>query len=373
MVQRKGIAAAMPLSYVFYFTCLTLPSGHSLHYFYNKYSKGLLLTLKMHAEAYMKVLKKLVKLHKCLFGIAVLCTFLSVILNLCWNKYLAEFLDRFEVLNLFGLGKEKNAHSSFLMLGILIILFYTLSEYISACLASYTCELYAHEMRMGYVRFYLQSDTGMLLKLKVGEEQSAMQNELKDISDYLKENLFSLMKQFGTFVVTAIFLLSQNAKLAVLSILPVLPLILYCACSSRIIKKLTERCQDSRKKINGLADVILELFPIIKIYDAYKLMNKAMDQRLLEWESTNIRKEWTTARLMSLSGVLSFLPVILLLGFGGFMVINGEISVGIFYIFINLSGNVSGFLQNMPGIYANFRQFSASVGRLEGKLVLEIE
>lgn len=321
----------------------------------------------------MKVLKKLVKLHKYLFGIAVLCTFLSVILNLYWNKFLAELLDRFEVLNFFGLGNEKRVHLSFIMLGIIIILFYTLSEYLSSCLASYTCELFAHEMRMGYVRHYLQRDIRILLKLKVGEEQSAMQNEMQDISNYMKENLFSLMKQFGTFFVTAIFLLVQNAKLAALSILPVLPLIIYCACSSKIIKNLTEQCQDSRKKINGLVNMILELFPIIQIYDAYKLMNKAMDQRLLEWKSTNIRKEWVTAKLMSLSGVLSFLPLLLLLGFGGYMVIKGEISIGIFYIFINLSGNVSGFLQNMPGIYANFRRFSASVGRLEGKLMLEIE
>lgn len=321
----------------------------------------------------MKIMKKLVKLHKFLFGIAVLCTFLSVILNLRWNKYLAELLDRFEVLNFSDIGNEKRVQLSFFLIGAFIILFYTLSEYISSCLASYTCELFAHEMRMGYVRFYLQSDIKMLLNLKVGEEQSAMQNELKDISNYLKENLFLLMKQFGTFVVTAIFLLSQNAKLTVLSILPVLPLIIYCAFSSRVIKRLTEQCQDNRKKINGLADVILELFPIIKTYDAYKLMNQAMNQRLLEWETTNIRKERTTARLMSLSGVLSFFPVLVLLGFGGLMVVNGEVSIGTFYIFINLSGNISGFLQNMPGIYANFRQFSASVDRLEGKLVLEIE
>ena len=40
----------------------------------------------------------------------------------------------------------------------------------------------------------------MLSKLSVGEEQSAMQNELKSISDYMKENLFSSMKQFGASV-----------------------------------------------------------------------------------------------------------------------------------------------------------------------------
>lgn len=321
----------------------------------------------------MKMLKKLVKLHKCLFWIAVLCTILSVILNLCWNRFLAELLDRFEVFDSFDLGNESRVQLNFLLIGVFIIIFYTLSEFLSSCLASYTCELFAHEMRMGYARYYLQCDIQMLWNLNAGEEQSAMQNELKDISNYLKENLFSLMKQFGIFVVTAIFLLSQNANLTVLFILPVLPLIIYCACSSRIIKRLTEQCQDSRKKINGLADVILELFPVIQIYNAYKLMNQAMDQRLLEWENSNIKKERIAARLMSLSGVLSFLPLLLLLEFGGFMVVNGEMSVGTFYIFINLSGNISGFLHNMPGIYANFRQFSASVGRLEKKLVLEVE
>ncbi|MDE5746877.1 MAG: hypothetical protein K2I21_04800, partial [Acetatifactor sp.] len=237
-------------------------------------------------------------------------------------------------------------------------------------LSSYTCEIFAHEMRMGYVRYYLESDFQILSKLNVGEEQSAMQNELKDVSDYLNENLFSLMEQFGAFAVTVVFLFYQNIKLAIISIFPVIPLIIYCSFSSKVIKNYTQQCLNSKKKINGLADMILELFPIIQVYDSYRLIKSTMWENLLEWENVNVRKERICARLMSLSGVLSFVPLLLLLGFGGAMVINGEISIGTFYIFINLSGNVSGFLQNMPGIYANFRRFGASVDKLEEKLVL---
>ena len=120
--------------------------------------------------------------------------------------------------------------------------------------------------------------------------------------------------------------------------------------------------------MNGLADLILELFPVIQIYDAYKLVRDTMEETLSEWGDTNIKKEQISARLMSLSGVLSFVPLLLLLRFSGSMVIHEEISMGTFYIFINLSGNVSGFLQNMPGIYAGFRRFTASVDRLEGKI-----
>lgn len=319
----------------------------------------------------MKILKQLIQLHKILFIMAVFFTFLSVILNLCWNKFLAQLLDILENTDVFYLLESETG--IFFAAGILIVLMHAASEYLSSYLSAYTCEIFAHELRLGYAGYFLQSDIQTLSKLNAGEEQSAMQNELKDISDYLSENLFSLMKQLGTFAVTVVFLLCQNFKLAMLSIVPVIPLMLYCSFSSRIIKNYTQQCQNSRKKMNGLADVILEMFPVIQIYDAYKLIKTAVEKNLSEWGDSNIKKERISARLMSLSGVLSFVPLLLLLGFGGFMVINGEISMGIFYIFINLSGNVSGFLQNMPGIYAAFRRFGASVDRLEGKICINTQ
>lgn len=317
----------------------------------------------------MKILRQLIHLHKILFGTAVIFTFLSIILNLGWNKFLAGLLDL-----LCAAADDKFESGARVLLaalptGIVIVFLHTVSEYLSSYLASFICEIFAHEMRMGYVRYYLQSDIRALVGLNAGEEQSAMQNELKDVSDYMNENLFSLGKQFGTFAVTVVFLLCQNARLAMVSILPVVPLILYCSFSSRIIKNYSGRCLDSKKKINGLADMILELFPIIQVYGAHKLVQGAATDHFSEWDKVNVDKERVRARLMSLSGVLSFVPLLLLLGVGGAMVISGDISIGIFYIFINLSGNVSGFLQNMPGIYADFRRFDASVGRLEEKLL----
>lgn len=298
----------------------------------------------------MKILGRLVSLHKILFTTAVLFTFLSVVLNLYWNKFLAGILDILGDTAFYNLKDKDGIFFAVLTKGIFIILLYTLSEYLTSCRASFLCEMFAHEIRMGYAGYYLQSDVRILAGLNVGEEQSAMQNELKDISDYFKENLFSFIRQFVAFTVTAFFLLCQNFKLAALSILPAVPLIIYCSFSSKVIKDYTEQCQNSRKKINGLADTILDLFPIIRIYGAYRLLRGAVEERISEWETVNVKKERISAGLLSLSGALSFLPLLFLLVFGGLMVINGEISTGIFYIFINLSGNISGFLQNMQSV-----------------------
>lgn len=316
----------------------------------------------------MKIIKKLIRLHKFLFSIAAFFTFLSVFSNLYWNRFLADVIDCLGRVLPSGAKDMETSMLQFLMKAAVIILFLAVSEYLSSYLASYTCEVFAHEMRMGYSRFYLQSDILILSKLNAGEEQSAMQNELREISAYLNENLFSFLKQFAAFVVTVIFLFCQSGKLTMLTIFPVIPLLVYCYFSGKIIKNFTEQCQKSKEQINGLTGTLLDLFPVIQVYDAYGLIHGTVNERIAEWQDSNIKKERITARLMSLSGLLSFIPLLMLLGFGGFMVIDGEISMGVFYIFINLSGDVSGFLQNMPGIYAGFRRFRASVCRLEGKV-----
>lgn len=316
----------------------------------------------------MRIIRKLIRSHKFLFLTASIFTFLSVLANLYWNRFLADAIDRLGSVLPIGFRDAETVIMQLLMTAAFIILFHTVIEFSASYMASYTCEVFAHEMRMGYSRFYLQSDILTLSKCNVGEEQSAMQNELSEISAYLNENLFSFMKQFVAFVVTVIFLFCQSGKLTLLTIFPVTSLLIYCYFSGKLIKHLTERCQKSKAQLNGLAGILLELFPVIQVYDAHGLIHGTMDERMLEWQNWNIRKERITARLMSFSGLLSFVPLLLLLGFGGRMVINGEISLGIFYIFINLSGDVSGFLQNMPGIYAGFRRFYASVCRLEGRL-----
>lgn len=313
----------------------------------------------------MKLLKKLIRLHKILFSTALLFTVLSVLFNLYWNRFLAETINKTGSMT--GLKEAEEFLLQSFITAAAIVFFHAAVEYVSSYLASYTCEIFAHEMRMGYSRYYLQSDIFTLSKLNVGEEQSAMQNELREISSYLNENLFSFIQQFIAFIAAALFLFFQSCKLTLVSILPVILLLIYCYFSGRIIKKDTERCQKSREQINGMTDILLELFPIIQIYDAYSLIHRALEEKFSEWQNSNIRKERITARLMSVSGLLSFVPLLLLLGVGGTMVKNGEISIGIFYIFINLSGDVSGFLQNMPVVYAGFKRFMASVSRVEDK------
>ena len=114
----------------------------------------------------------------------------------------------------------------------------------------------------------------------------------------------------------------------------------------------------------------MTLFPIIQLYDAVHMIRNYYYKEVCEWEHQAVRVERTRARLMSLSGLLSSIPLMLLFLVGGGMVINGSLSVGTLYVFLNLSGNVSGVMMNMPGFFAAFRQFSVNMKRLSPKIML---
>jgi ABC-type bacteriocin/lantibiotic exporter with double-glycine peptidase domain len=122
--------------------------------------------------------------------------------------------------------------------------------------------------------------------------------------------------------------------------------------------------------MNKYADTLLSLFPIIRLYDAARMTGNGYADAVKTWETHTVRAERTRAKLMSLSALLSRIPLVLLFLIGGTMAISGRMTVGTLYIFLNLSGSVSGVLMNMPGHIAAFRQFSANMKRLSPQVLL---
>jgi len=171
------------------------------------------------------------------------------------------------------------------------------------------------------------------------------------------------------FLTTFIWLLFISPTLTLASNLPAFLIVFYVIWSSKIIGLATERSQQAKEQMNQYADTLLTLFPIIRLYDAARLALGGYMDAIAIWEKHTIRSEYTAARLMSLSGVLSGVPLLILFFVGGRMVLSGALGIGTLYIFLNLSGNVSGVLMNMPRHFASFRQFSANMKRLEVKVV----
>lgn len=311
----------------------------------------------------MLLLRKMLYRRIFLISATVICSLISIVFSLLWNLHLSS------IINTVTVGETVSMQS--IITAIILMFINGVIAYGLGLISSFTCETLTHDLRMGYARYISHLPIVKLEELSVGEQLSKLQNEITDVSEYLRGNLFKIMYDAICFVATFSWLLFLNPTLTILPNLPVVIIMIYVAYSSKIISKTAEQSQQAKTQMNGYADTLIVLFPIIRIYSASKLIANNYSIALNKWEKCSVKEERTRAGLMSLSAILTSFPLLLLFLIGGALVINGAVTIGILYIFINLSGNVSGIMMNMPGFVAAFRRFSVNMKRLESCVLLD--
>lgn len=288
--------------------------------------------------------------------LTLLCCVGSVIATLVWNKELAVLIDG--VQGGYGLDRERVVWCA----GCLVLA--ALLQGGMQFLSAYAGEYAVHDLRMKLARVTMGREHADLVKENSAELISLQQNEMEDINRYISDNLFTLCTTVVNFVFNLVFLLTQNAKLTLLYLIPVAGMAVYTTLSGKVIYRYTKREQEQQKKMNGVAGTLLSLFPVVRIYEAETLLKESYRRRIEGWKDAVVTQERTKAKLMSVSGMLSCIPPVLLMLVGGRMVFQGTLSIGMLYVFINLSGNVSGVMINISVHLANFRRFCGNLERV---------
>lgn len=310
----------------------------------------------------MKLLCKLLHKRRWLSAAAICASVLAAAIALWWNTQLSD------IINLVSEGVSPS--KDMILCSMVTMLAMGTTNYVKSYILGYTGEGMTHDLRMGYARHYASLPVAQIEKLNAGEQLSKLQNEIAGASGYLNGSLFQLLDDSVKLLSCLTWLFFVNPSLTLASNAPAFIIMGYVLWSSKVIGSAAELSQSAKCEMNRSADTLLALFPVIRLYDATRWVVKQYADTVKKWEHQTIRLERTKARLMSLSGVLGSIPLLFLFLVGGNMVIGGSLTIGGLYIFLNLSGNVSGVLLNMPSHVADFRQFTANAKRLAPNVLL---
>ena len=305
----------------------------------------------------MSILCGLLRKNWLLVTGAVVLLLLGNGITLLWNTYISEIVD--------CIGERQPITEKVFGMAVLCILLTSTCSYLGGVVSGWTCETLNHDLRRGFANHLFMRPFREMESLSVGAQMSILQNEIAEISEYINGNLASLVNTLVAFLVTVVFLWKQSPILTIVTNVPVIFILLYVGVSSRIIGGLAQMAQEKKQEMNGIVDTLTEVFPMAHLYEATGFLCRTYDTTVQQWEIAAIKEEKTRARLMSVSALLSCIPLLFLLLTGGIMVIRGEITVGIVYIFINLSKNVSGAMMNLPGQIATFRRFVVNLNRVK--------
>ncbi|NLC69560.1 MAG: ABC transporter ATP-binding protein [Clostridiaceae bacterium] len=135
---------------------------------------------------------------------------------------------------------------------------------------------------------------------------------MNGISCFLHTNLFAIADDLLKFIATFSWMLWLNPKLTLSANAPTIIIILYTVYSSKLIGKSVQKSQEANAQMNSFADTLIAVFPILSLFDANLLMQEKYNAVLEQWKNACISEESRRAKLMSLSALLSCIPLLLL-------------------------------------------------------------
>lgn len=286
--------------------------------------------------------------------------FLAVVL--VWNRQLAVLIDL--------VTSGQTVTKSIIMNLVVILAAYILMSGATTFVSGVTCTGINYSLRQNYIQ-KISNQNLPTQKLNGGKEASVFLNELTAVSNFISENLFFMFDSLIKFIGSFGWLIYLNPFLAITSNLPVFFIIIYISFSSKILQKYTLKTNEENSKINSVTDSLMNLFPVIRLYQAQKMILVNYSGLLTKWEKLNVSMEKKKALLMSISAVITNIPLLLIILIGGKLVIMGKLTLGELYVFISLSGNVSGILMNMPSFIMQFRIFGANLKKLNAPVIVD--
>ena len=299
---------------------------------------------------------RLFQKRKIMTFMTLLCCAGSVVATLLWNKGLAVLIDGIQA----GHALDREPVARCVLYLLLASLFQGGMQFLSALAGEYA----VHDLRMELAGVTMKREYVCIAKENAAGLISVQQNEMEEINRYISDNLFTLCSTGISFLFTLLFLLLQNVKLTLLYLIPVVGIAVYTTVSGKVIYRYTKKEQEQQKKMNQVAGTLLSLFPVVRIYEAEVLLKRSYTERIDGWKTAVVTQERTKAKLMSVSGMLSCIPLALLMLAGGRMILQGTLTIGTLYMFTNLSGNVSGVMINISTHLANFQRFCGNLERV---------
>ncbi len=196
-----------------------------------------------------------------------------------------------------------------------------------------------------------------------GDLMAIVNADLTRLKNLTSNDLLRLIGDSMRAVAALVYLLTVSWSLTLVSLLltPLMFLLL-----SRLTQPVAKRTQEMQEEIGKVTSIAQDGLAGLLVTKAFNLAG-IMNERLGTANQAVVKKGYSLARLRAIvDGVSYFVglsPFIITFGYGGYLVINGQITFGALLAFINLMNYVANPLISIPGTLASISEGSGAAQR----------
>ncbi len=197
-----------------------------------------------------------------------------------------------------------------------------------------------------------------------GDLLSVLNADLGKLKTLLNNNLLDLVGNAVRGVAALAYIISINWVLALVATILTPAIFLVISKLTRPVMKRSEEMQAEIGQVNSVAQDGLSGAMVVKSFNLARLM----DERFHLVNAGALKKGLAIARLRAIiDGVtipMSLMPFIIALGLGGYFIIQGKMTFGSLFAFINLLNYVVNPLSFLPQVFASIGEASGAAARV---------
>lgn len=206
-----------------------------------------------------------------------------------------------------------------------------------------------------------------------GDLTSRMSSDMGLFQEMIEKDLMMLVGGIITAILALIYLFYHNWLLTVvvLSTLPVI--VIVTMLLSAPMEKYTTQAQKSLGDINTHAKEALSGAEMIRAFHLGPFFLRRYSDSEKGWLAHSLKKGKQSMLLTVFGMTIAFFPFMVVFGFGGYLVLQQQLTVGMLFAFIQLMNYIAFPLQELPTLIGKIKAGAAGGKRLLDLLSLEEE
>ncbi len=312
-------------------------------------------------------LMRLLKPYIGKFILAVLCTLGGVALSMILPLLIQNIVD--------SALQSKNLEFLNWLCTFLLMLFFF--EFITSFGRDYLLPTVGHllmaDLRVQTYAHLQKLTLSFFEKRRVGELMSRMTNDIGAIQNAVTHDLINVMRQVLTLIFGIILVLYIEWRLALLSIAP---LVAIPPLMNKIGRKMREKTTSFHQRLADVSAFLEETFSGVRLIKAFVLevlalqMFKEEVRKAVEAAKQVFR---TSAFFGAFIGFFAELSILSAVWYGGYLVVNGVLSVGQVIAFLIYIMNITGPFTSIAQTWVSWQQSLAASKRVFEILDVKIE
>lgn len=238
------------------------------------------------------------------------------------------------------------------------------ASYVQAYMTGWVGQKALQDLRLKLFAHLQKQSTGFYAKRKTGVLVSRLTNDVEALDQLVSNGAMTLFQSVVTLVAMMVIMLAQSVTLA-LACFAVFPAVMLASFIFRVLS--TDVYRETRERIGFVTAYLQETISGVGVVRAYGREQRHIDEFTELSEANrdaNMRSVHLNAAYFPVIEFLQAVSMAVILLFGGYLVIEGQIEVGVLVLFAGYMQNFFDPIQQLSQLYTTYQAGMAALDKI---------